>query len=209
MTVYTAIPNGDIDQDSPVTQPLLTALRDNLLAGLEGDTTAPVNQATWHPYNKVTVGDTNTGLIYSFPVNGAVASIVTPDFADGYEYALIFEDLRSTVVSQTLRFEFYRETSAAYSGADSPTGASLTTASGLFGQIELLRVRQTRRVQVSNAFFLNNPSNNQVPQAANIFYVSHTTAQKILRVRLSSSGGNITGSGSAGQIYMFRRKDIA
>jgi len=41
MTVYTVIPNGDIDQDSPITQPLLTALRDNVLAIQEGDTTAP------------------------------------------------------------------------------------------------------------------------------------------------------------------------
>ena len=41
MTTYTAIPNGDIDQDSPVTQPLLTALRDNVLAIQEGDPTAP------------------------------------------------------------------------------------------------------------------------------------------------------------------------
>jgi hypothetical protein len=41
MTTYTAIPNGDIDQDSPITQPLMTALRDNLLAVQEGDPTAP------------------------------------------------------------------------------------------------------------------------------------------------------------------------
>lgn len=41
MTAFVAIPNGDIDQDSPVTQELLTALRDNLLAVAEGDATAP------------------------------------------------------------------------------------------------------------------------------------------------------------------------
>lgn len=41
MTSYTAIPNGDIDQDSPITQPLMTALRDNPLAIAEGDATAP------------------------------------------------------------------------------------------------------------------------------------------------------------------------
>lgn len=41
MTTYVAIPNGDIDQDSPITQPLLTALRDNPVAIAEGDPTAP------------------------------------------------------------------------------------------------------------------------------------------------------------------------
>jgi hypothetical protein len=41
MTTYTAITNGEIDQDSPVTQPLLTALRDNPIAIAEGASDAP------------------------------------------------------------------------------------------------------------------------------------------------------------------------
>jgi len=41
MTTYVAIPNGDIDQDSPLTQPLITALRDNPLAVIEGASGAP------------------------------------------------------------------------------------------------------------------------------------------------------------------------
>jgi hypothetical protein len=41
MTSYVAIPNGDIDQDSPITQPLMTALRDNPIAIGEKDTTVP------------------------------------------------------------------------------------------------------------------------------------------------------------------------
>ena len=41
MTTYTTITNAEIDQDSPITQPLLTALRDNPLAIAEGDPTGP------------------------------------------------------------------------------------------------------------------------------------------------------------------------
>lgn len=41
MTTYTTIPNSDVDQDSPVTQPLMTALRDNPIAIVEGATGAP------------------------------------------------------------------------------------------------------------------------------------------------------------------------
>ena len=41
MTSYVAIPNGDIDQDSPITQPLMTALRDNPIAIAEGDASVP------------------------------------------------------------------------------------------------------------------------------------------------------------------------
>jgi hypothetical protein len=43
MTSYTAIPNGDIDQDSPITQPLMTALRDNPIAIAEGDASVPAS----------------------------------------------------------------------------------------------------------------------------------------------------------------------
>jgi len=41
MATYTAITNGQIDQDSPITQPLMTALRDNPIAMAEGDSSAP------------------------------------------------------------------------------------------------------------------------------------------------------------------------
>lgn len=41
MTTYTTIADADIDQDSPVTQPLMTALRDNPIAIGEGAAGAP------------------------------------------------------------------------------------------------------------------------------------------------------------------------
>lgn len=41
MTTYTAIPNSDVDVDSPITTSLVSALRDNPLAIQEGDGTAP------------------------------------------------------------------------------------------------------------------------------------------------------------------------
>ena len=45
MTTYTTITNAEIDQDSPITQPLLTALRDNPVAITEGAAGAPKVQA--------------------------------------------------------------------------------------------------------------------------------------------------------------------
>lgn len=41
MTNYTTITNGQVDQDSPITQPLITALRDNPTAIVEGASGAP------------------------------------------------------------------------------------------------------------------------------------------------------------------------
>lgn len=55
MTTYTTIPDADIDQDSPVTQPLMTALRDNPIAIAEGGTNAP-RVATKNSFNAATTG---------------------------------------------------------------------------------------------------------------------------------------------------------
>ena len=41
MTTYTAIPNGDVDPDSPITTGLMTKLRDNPVAITEGSAGAP------------------------------------------------------------------------------------------------------------------------------------------------------------------------
>lgn len=41
MTTYTPIANSDIDQDSSITQPLMTAMRDNPIALAEGASGAP------------------------------------------------------------------------------------------------------------------------------------------------------------------------
>lgn len=41
MTTYSTIADADVDQDSPITQTLMTALRDNVLAIQQGDSTAP------------------------------------------------------------------------------------------------------------------------------------------------------------------------
>ena len=57
MTTYTAIANGEIDQDSPVTQPLMTALRDNPLAIAEGTSGAPKVQGK--AFENVYIGAVN------------------------------------------------------------------------------------------------------------------------------------------------------
>lgn len=41
MTTYTAIPTTDIDSESPVDEAVLTLLRDNPIAMIEGDPSAP------------------------------------------------------------------------------------------------------------------------------------------------------------------------
>jgi hypothetical protein len=52
---WTTIPNSDIDQDSPITQTLMTALRDNPIAIANGDAGAPRLQLP--AFQEVAAGD--------------------------------------------------------------------------------------------------------------------------------------------------------
>lgn len=88
MTAFTDITNSQIDADSPVTQPLMTALRDNTPATAEGSSGAPVVATGWHPYDMVSVGDGNDGLIYDHSVDGATTTVTSPTLEDGYEYMI-------------------------------------------------------------------------------------------------------------------------
>ena len=63
MTTYTSIPNGDVDQDSPVTQPLLTALRDNTISIAENDSSVPT---ALRPYVELGSIATTSGTSWTF-----------------------------------------------------------------------------------------------------------------------------------------------
>lgn len=57
MTAYSVIADGSIDQDSPVTAPLMTAIRDNPIAMFEGDETEPSTpKLQYEAFRKSSVG---------------------------------------------------------------------------------------------------------------------------------------------------------
>lgn len=76
MTTYTAIPNTSIDIDSPVTQPLMTALRDNPIAIAEGSSGAPKISTLAFESNYYTQGGIGTYCFASGPTTafGSTAS---------------------------------------------------------------------------------------------------------------------------------------
>ncbi|MCW2305365.1 hypothetical protein M2324_003787 [Rhodovulum sulfidophilum] len=51
-------------------------------------TGAPVNEAVWHPYDMVRVGDGADGLFWDHSLTGNQRYVQTPAFEDGYEYML-------------------------------------------------------------------------------------------------------------------------
>ena len=94
--VWVNIPDTDVDQDSPVTVALMTALRDNVAGAIQFDGDPPVAYSAWHPYNMVTVNDGNDGVFYDNAVNGNVNSRDSPVLVDGFEYAIVFMGIRVT-----------------------------------------------------------------------------------------------------------------
>jgi hypothetical protein len=203
MTAFVDILNSWIDQDSPVTQELLDALRGNQYAIAEGVTGAPVVAAGWVPYNKILAGDSNTGLIYSFAVSGAVTTVTSPDFVDGFEYAFLFD--RLTVGTQ-IRANFYRETAAAYAGVMAITPAIGASYSGF---LVAERARQSLAGHAFESAMMTDSSASIAPantQSGRLYIAHGATKNKILRAQFSPTSGG-TGTFTAGDIYMFKRRD--
>jgi len=202
MTTYRAIAPTEDAVEAFITAELADAWTNNVLAIAEADANAPVNQTHWHPYNKVTNGDANTGLIYDFGVSGAVANVDSPDFADGYEYRFLLDRVGGGTTT-TLNIALYRETDAAY-GSAIGVGVTSSGNTDLSGHVTVNRPRIAR---VGHAVEwavgrtgVNGSDTTNVAGAA----LCVRAAQKRLRARFSWSTGNIGG----GKIYMERRRYI-
>lgn len=201
MTAYTTLTNATFLPGKPILGSTGSALRDNPLAMAEADSTAPVNQTAWHPYNKVTNGDTNTGLIYDFGVSGAVASVVSPDFADGYEYKFIYLNISGTSGTSNLTIDLYKETDAAYQSCTPNLASSIATADNYSGILIVNHPRLSRTTWSVDAKYWKEGTASFL---GGDLIMYDATVQKLLRARFSFSSGNIDN----GKIYMYRRRDI-
>ena len=195
MTTYdeSAVSNTVIAHKKPITMQQGRALRDNPIAISEAATGAPVVVAGWHPYDMVKIGDGNDGVFYDFAVNGTQATITTPDFEDGYEYAIRFANLGCSSTS-ALNVDLYRETDAAYTTVW--TSAN-TTAGAAYGWVEI----HAPRIAGIEHFVTARAIMAAAAEAATSGFWD-ATVQKILRARISWSGGaNI----DAGTAKLYRR----
>jgi len=197
MTSYTTITELETDPGAPLTSELLKKSRDNPIAMAEGNSSAPVLASAWHPYNKVTNGDANTGRFYNFATDGAVASVTSPTFVDGYEYQVAVSNLRhSSGAAADFQINLYRETSAAYAGAISVITGT-TAGNGVYGHIDLHACRADRRHQIAEIVAASNTG-----PSSPIVRIDMTSAQKVGNIRILFNGTNIT----AGELFLLRRK---
>lgn len=202
MTTWTDISNAAVAVGGIPSSTTVTALRDNPSALAESASGAPVVASSWHPYNKVSVGDGVAGLIYDSAVNGTVANVVTPDFEDGYEYRLVGANLshNDSVTSRELVLDFYKETSASYVTVIS-FGAN--NSSALFGfDATIMLPRIEARVHMASFFAYSGSS---IYTTSNVVGAYNVTLQKVLRARVDFSSGSIDN----GKIWLFRRREYA
>lgn len=163
--------------------------------GVAGNPTisSTVGATGWEPYN--TPSD---GLYYDFAVQGAVANVETPTFADGYEYMIILDALTKGGASGDFSIELYRETTAAYSSAF----ALLTTVTRASGKIEFPLARKTLPLHIVQSAVSGITSTTPAATVGDSRVTfAHSGSQKISKARLSFPGNNT----SAGKLYLYRR----
>jgi hypothetical protein len=199
MSTWTIISNAAVAVGGIPSSSTVTALRDNPAAIAQAANGAPVVFSGWHPVDKVSVGDGNTGLIYDHAVNGTVANVVTPDFEDGYEYRLYCSNLSHNNVTSSRNFiiEAFRATAADY--------ITVYTSATTYGQntniqadVEFLMPRLSEIKGIVRATVGSLSSND-----ANQHNVYPKNNNKILRARIAWSVGSI----DAGTVYLFRRRE--
>jgi hypothetical protein len=145
------------------------------------------------------VGDTGDGVIYDFAVDGAVSSIETPVFADGYEYQIVFVGISPTVGTPGVNLELYRETSAAYSAVDV---VFIFTEFERSGIIEFHKPRIVSRTMFFEYLTSIYGSNTIINPGFDYRVIKHTVAQKVSKARISLTSSTF----SAGKFYLFRRR---
>jgi hypothetical protein len=193
-----AVSNTAIGFQKPITLQQGRGLRDNPLAIAEGATGAPYMITDWHPYNSGAVGDSNTGRIWSFAVDGTATTITTPDFVDGFEYRLRFDGLTASGIGGAVRIQLFREATGSLGATVDITSSS---SNPIDGTVDILRPRLDASgvVLVPSLIFGTGSS------VAPIAYPYSAARQKALRAVLSPSASNF----GAGAVFMDRRRIYA
>lgn len=212
MTSYNIITDAETDPSAPLTSELAKKWRDNPIAMSEGATSAPFVAAGWHPYNGTVVGGANDGKIYDFATDGVVAIIETPTFVDGYEYLLFLDQIDTGLAGTSagsISVGLYRETTAAYVtvgaiNVNTVNVGGYLKVRDLQAQIHIKRPRDTANVclldiQSYCGALATTASVTADPYG---YATSHTTAQKIGKVRLSAGSVNFEG----GKVFLYRRR---
>lgn len=199
MATFREIATTETDPQAPVTSALMKALDDNVDATAEGAVDAPVNSTGWHPYDMVFVGDGNDGLFYDFAVHGAVSSITTPTFVDGYDYLVRFRSL-SPSAGGILRM------------AAASISAGLVAGDAFSGFVEIVAPTLTDWPKVGRLHLrLTAGSNAIAPQsaaAASLFNGEFNFGSLASALTSVSLDFNASANFDAGTAFLYRRRNF-
>jgi hypothetical protein len=199
MTAWTEILNAAVAVGGIPSSSTVTALRDNVKAAAESSSGAPVVAAGWHPWDKVTIGDGKTGLVYSFGVSGLVSAVETPDFVDGYEYRLVIDDIsHNSGSSRSLVISLYDETDASYKTVY--TATAISGGAGISMDIEIPLPRLAKEYQFIR--FCGVSAGTVITDTVGVY---NSSDHKTLKAKIEWNIGSI----DRGNIYLFRRREYA
>lgn len=145
--------------------------------------------SSWHWYNSENYGDSGDGALFDFDVDGSgISSVDTPNFEDGYEYAIILDEI-GTPGSTIFRFIVDYET------ANSAT-VSLNPISSVnqSGRYEFISPRFPRKDHSFRTLY-GLEANNITPLA---------NKDRIVKVTITTSSGSF----DTGRILLARRRDF-
>lgn len=201
MTTWTTIANSAVAVGGIPSSATVTALRDNPSAIAETSSGAPVVFAGWHPVDKISVGDGKRGVLYDFSIDGTVASVVTPDFVDGYEYRIVVSDLsHNNSFDSSFLIELYKETSASY--ADAINTGTLSNTASVSVDSEIMTPRLSLKAHSVRSVY---SVNGNVGSGFTATVAYNATAQKVSKARVRFGSGSI----DSGKIWLFRRREYA
>jgi len=199
MTTYTAIPNSSVDTDSPVTQDLMTLLRDNPIAISEGASGAPYTSPGWHPDRETLVGAGKADF-YS----GGVTSVESPNFEAGYDYKVVVRDFSVSLTLGDLYIEGLDDSG--------PTWRTLVTASSLdashflFGEIIFPAPKESNKVKgcYLPVGLHSSTGIEYRPEGTGGVYGQTASFYTFTRMRLRLQSG-VTDNGN---LYLYRRRNF-
>ena len=162
-------------------------------AGVAGDIDLSVSSTdTWE----------RIATVYDGAVDGTQTSLETPDFEDGYSYRLVGLYLSGSG-NAGMGAQFFRQTSAAYSSVTT-IGGTTTLATNF-----TYTINRPMEAEFYHGWwgevgvgFATTPANSQTVIAASPLAITHATAQKISKIRITRPSQNFT----AGKLYLERQR---
>ncbi|MBL3587776.1 hypothetical protein JMM61_20935 [Rhodovulum sulfidophilum] len=170
----------------------------------------PVNEAAWHPYDMVRVGDGADGLFWDRSVDGDGQYIMTPDFEDGYEYMVRVEGVSfggSGTYGLVIKGWIDQTNSVT---EQMPISAATSSRGAIFGSVRIVSPRVPgpfMNIVVEQAVspLLNSNVSPDCPCGYGASMTLGAVDRTLFKAELSWTGGRRWFN--AGKMYLLRRRE--